>query len=144
MIKCECDSLSIKCCDKCGNECCSKCNHNPNIVNSLSIEEQHILFKWILKNLRPITNINYNSPHSLQLIDKFIKSQYGFHIENGAFKGAMHKLGYRHTAGVNWYFNIANNNLNLTKKDLLMAKIIPSTEFSQELGLDYSEILNKK
>ncbi len=135
MIKCECNSLLVK--------SCNKCNHNPNMVNGLTIEDQHILFKWILKNLRPITNINYNSPNSIQLLNKFIKSQYGFHIENGVFKGAMHKLGYKHSGGVNWYFNIAHKNLNLTKKDLFMAKIIPSAEFAQELELDYLRIKNK-
>lgn len=133
MIKCECNFIEIKCCNKYKNDCCNTCKNNPNIVNNLSIEEQHILFKWILKNLRPVTNVNYNSSNSMELINKFEESHYGFHIENGALKGAMHKLGYRHSQGAYWYFNIANNTLSLTKKDILMAKIIPSTELAEEL-----------
>ena len=42
----------------------------------------------------------------------------------------MHKLGYKHTSGADWHFNISNKELKLDKKDIIMSKIIPSTELS--------------
>lgn len=127
MIKCICSSKLYKNCDECSS--------NPNMINKLSVDDQKILFMWILTNLRPVSNINYDAPNSMELITEFKKYKHGFSIENGTLKGAMHKLGYKHTYSLNWNFNIPDKKIKNVKGDIHMSKIIPSSEWAKELSI---------
>ena len=51
-------------------------------------------------------NISHNNLTSYGIKHRFERSPGGFYITNGAFKGAMMFEGYKHSQGVNWYFNI--------------------------------------
>lgn len=82
--------------------------NEPSEFNNLSNPQQEILLDWISQNLSPIKS--FNSKHtSYGLKHLFEDSKKGFYIYNGAFKGAMLKLGFepQNEKDVNWYFNIS-------------------------------------
>lgn len=87
--------------------------NDPKEFEYLSTEQQNILLDWC-DLIGKISGINErHTSYGLKHI--FEKSQYGFYISNGMFKGAMLKLGYKYTqchpSSPNWYFNISEKGL---------------------------------
>nr|DAN89080.1 MAG TPA: hypothetical protein [Caudoviricetes sp.] len=97
---------------------------DQNDFKNLTIEKQNILLDWC-DLIGKTTRINEkHTSYGLKHI--FEKSQSGFYITNGMFKGAMLKLGYKykqcHPSSPNWFFNISEKgvkfllNQNRTKR----------------------------
>lgn len=72
------------------------------------------LLNWCKKSFKPIKSINkkcsssYGLKHLFER-DKEAKSSY---VSNEAFRGAMIKLGFKHTDDRNMYFNISQKSVN--------------------------------
>lgn len=98
---------------------------NPNAENKvdlpiefdlLSKEEQDLLIEWCLL-LDKIQNVN-KKHSSYGLKHLFEHSSGGFYVNNGAFKGAMLKAGFKYSKGdppKNWYFNVAEKSIKNEK-----------------------------
>ncbi|MBI6105886.1 hypothetical protein ACV31L_01140 [Clostridium perfringens] len=84
-------------------EACPNC---PKHFIDLTEEQKEILCNWIDLNLTRIKDVNNRTLDSYGLKGRFERSPGGFYILNGAFKGAMVHMGYKHSKGINWYFNI--------------------------------------
>lgn len=89
--------------------------NSPDEFNKLSKEEQDILLNWCLKLDK---TQSFNTKHSsYNLKGMFEKSNVGFYIYNGAFKGAMVKAGFSYklvnSDSPNWYFNVSEKSIKL-------------------------------
>lgn len=94
---------------RCNNNIyCDNCLNNPKEFEKLSKKKRDILCEWIENNLNIRTKTINRRITSYRLKHKFEKSDKGFYITNGCFKGAMMEMGVKHSNGVNWCFNISN------------------------------------
>ena len=88
----------------------------PTEFDSLNQEEQESLVEWchLLDKIQ-----SFNKKHSSYgLKHLFERSSGGFYVSNGAFKGAMLKVGFKKTLGnppKNWYFNVAERSIKFEK-----------------------------
>lgn len=86
-------------------------DHPANSIDrfdELTPSEQDVLLDWIECNLYKINSFNMmRTSYGLKHI--FERSENGFYIKNGAFKGAMLKLGFKvkNKIDINWEFNIS-------------------------------------
>lgn len=85
----------------------------PERYESLSESEKEVLQHWITENLEPTDRMNKRSS-SYGMKHFFEKSENGFYITNGAFKGAMLVAGYRvdDRDEKNWSFNVSQKSIN--------------------------------
>lgn len=81
----------------------------PSDFYNLTKEEQETLTSWIMSNIIPTKKTFYSSVSSYGLKHCFERSDVGFYIHNGAFKGAMLECGFliKDKSELNWYFNIS-------------------------------------
>lgn len=82
--------------------------NNPKMFDKMPKNKQSKLLDWIKNNLIPIKTINWKVS-SYRLKHIFEKSEGGFYVTNGEFKGAMLKSGFKinNPDNTNWYFNIS-------------------------------------
>lgn len=82
--------------------------NQPERFDDMPPEKQEALLDWIEYNLIPYDKFNLKYS-SYQLRGFFERTPGGFYVCNGAFKGAMLKLGFRvkDKKEVNWDFNIS-------------------------------------
>lgn len=94
------------------------CKDSPNEFNDLSSTEKSKLLTWISQNLTKIKSIN-NKHSSYTLKKLFEKSNQGFYITNGQFKGAMleSKFEIKSKYEQNWYFNISEKSIKKLKSN---------------------------
>ena len=89
----------------------------PCHFNYLTEDQQNTLCEWITDNFR-IYRKTVNRNHTTYYY-KHIFEQYGFHISNGQFKGALLKCDFKTEPireGVNWYVNFSEIDIKrLTK-----------------------------
>lgn len=78
--------------------------NEPMLFYKMPKDKQDALVKWINNNFIKIKTINKDKT-SLKLKQLFCE----FPINNGEFKGAMDKCGFKYHPidGINWYFNIS-------------------------------------
>lgn len=91
--------------------------NSPTQFDLLETKNKERLLNWCRKHLEPIKTINrkyssYGLKHLFENSDEGIS-----YITNGAFKGAMEVLGFKHTQGVNWYFNISQKSINKLRRE---------------------------
>lgn len=97
---------------------------NNNNTGANSIEEfeklgtvqKLILVDWIKNHFEPIKSWNLkNSSYGMKGI--FERSENGFYITNGAFKGAMLECGFnvKDKNALNWNFNVSRKSLAFIK-----------------------------
>lgn len=83
-------------------------------LEEMDTEIRKELLNWCEKSFKPIKSINkkcsssYGLKHLFER-DKEAKSSY---VSNEAFRGAMIKLGFKHTDDRNMYFNISQKSVN--------------------------------
>lgn len=81
---------------------------SPNRFELLPIDQQNILVSWINENLKPRKTFNV-AKTSYGMKDLFERSDNGFLIDNGTFKGGMLKAGFlvKDKGATNWVFNVS-------------------------------------
>lgn len=84
----------------------------PSAYEDLDDGQKAVLRKWIYENLQPIKTVSKGS-NSYRLKHFFEKSQEGFYISNGMFKGAMLEAGYytNNESALNWNFNVSKKSV---------------------------------
>lgn len=84
--------------------------NDPSLFTKLPEEQQKVLLRWISENLtiRKTTNKDVGTSYGIKHI--FERSEDGFYISNGQFKGAMIMAGFQpHDASeINPYYNISS------------------------------------
>lgn len=84
---------------------------HPSEFDRLTPAQQSILLEWINENLKPYEIASYpiDGLSSYSLKHQFAKSERGFYINNGSFKGAMQKAGFEpyNDQARNWVFNLS-------------------------------------
>lgn len=80
----------------------------PKDFENLTDEKKKSLCKWIEANIMPRKTFNY-SRSSYGMKHLFEKSEGGFYVTNGQFKGAMLKCGFEpaNENELNWHFRIS-------------------------------------
>lgn len=80
----------------------TECDY-PENFDKMTPENQQLLIDWINRNLRPIKSFNPKRT------SYGMKQRYASYCDNGEFKGAMLKAGYRvkDKDALNWVFNVS-------------------------------------
>ncbi|NHC42098.1 hypothetical protein G6549_19355 [Bacillus sp. MM2020_1] len=82
-------------------------NH-PNDFEKLSQQEMFNLASWVATYLNRIKSFNErHTSHGMKHL--FKRSENGFYVTNGAFKGAMLDCGFmvKDKTALNWVFNVS-------------------------------------
>jgi hypothetical protein len=90
---------------------------NPKCFETeLTLDQQKALTDWINGNFLKIQSFNFRHS-SYDLKHKFEKSENGFYMGNGAFKGAMLRCGFKvkDESTQNWTFNVSEKSPALVK-----------------------------
>lgn len=90
----------------------------PNEFNNLNESEQQTLIEWC-SCISKIKSINLKRT-SYGLKHIFERSENGFYITNGMFKGAMLECGFDYkpvdSSSPNWHFNVSEKAIKELKK----------------------------
>lgn len=90
--------------------------NNSNAFNDLNEHEKITLVSWITDNLEQYRIKSYQNHHSSYgLKHVFERSEQGFYITNGQFKGAMLHAGFKpkNTDDINWTYQLSKKTLQL-------------------------------
>jgi hypothetical protein len=91
--------------------------NEPNEFEKLSEEEKLTVASWIATYLDPIKSFN-EKHRSYGMKHLFERSEEGFYISNGAFKGAMVDCGFKvkDKTALNWVFNVSEKSKAFKKE----------------------------
>ena len=81
--------------------------------------EKAILIDWIEEHLTPFRAMRFDMTYSSYNYKHFFeKSENGFYVTNGQFKGAMLSLGFipHCNSAMNWHFKIKRKAVTLLSK----------------------------